>query len=440
MQSKISLNSYAMISLMAMIFIISSCKKADTIGLEVLPDDDRLEGSYTDTITLNAFTLREDSISTSGTTFHLLGSHNDPIFGYSKASIYTQLRLSAANPDFGTNPQLDSVVLSLAYAGYATDIMKLGGEQSFSVHRLLEDMIDTVSYYSNDSLSYQKLPLGTYSGFVKAKDSVYINGVSEPPQMRIRLSNSFGNEILSSTSLTSDENFLDVFKGFYITATTQNLLPGTGTLAYINPASTYTKMTLYYHNDDTTAALLFNFVVNSSTKRFNNFEHDYSSAIDINAQLADTTLGVNGLYLQAMAGLKAKITFPYINNLQANGRKIAVNKAELIFSVSDNTTDRHSPPARLAIVKKGDDGVDKVIDDNIYESTDFVGGSYSSSNKRFSFNIPRHIQSLLNDTTADKSVYLRVTSAAVSGNRVVLNGTGNTDKPLKLRLTYTIID
>jgi hypothetical protein len=416
----------------------NSCKKADTIGLEVLPVDDRLQGEHTDTITVLAHIMLEDSLSTTGTTIHVLGSHNDPVFGFSKASIYTQLNLSAANPDFGANAIVDSVVLSLAYAGHYADIMKLGGEQSFSVHRLLENLVDSPDYYSDDSLNYLKFPLGTFTGLIDTRDSVSINGVNQAPQMRIRLKDSFGTELLNSASLTSDESFQADFKGFYITPT-QNLMTGAGSLLYINPGSAYTKMTLYYHNDSA-SGLPFDFVMKTSTVRFNQFAHDYSDAFDITAQLADSSLGSQKLYLQSMAGLKAKITFPHLNKLLANGQQIAINKAELIFPVADNTTERLSPPSRMALVKKGSDGKDKVLDDNIYESADFAGGYYNSSKDEFAFNIPRHIQGLLKDTTADKSIYLRVAGSAVSGNRVIINGTQNPDKPLKLRLTYTILE
>jgi hypothetical protein len=421
------------------LMIFNSCKKADTVGLEVLPEEDRLQGEYTDTITIIAHTVLEDSLLTSGTTFHILGSHNDPIFGLTTASIYSQFVLESVDPDFGTSPTLDSVVLSLAYAGHYSDIMKLGGEQSFSVHRVTQDISD--SLYSDDTREYHKISLGTYSGLVDTRDSVMINGTNQPPQMRIKLNNSFGNELLNSASLmSSDSLFLEAFKGLYITPSTQNLLSGMGSLLYISPSSAYSKMTLYYHNTDTTALQEFDFIIKSSTERFTSFKHDYSTAFDITDQLADSTLGADKLYLQAMAGLKTKITFPHLNNLVANGREIAINKAELIFPVTAGTTSRLSPPSRLILVKKGTDGKDKFLDDAIYESGDFFGGYYNSPDKEFKLNIPRHIQSLLKDTASDKTIYLRVTGAAASANRCVLNGTGNADKPLKLRLTYTILE
>ncbi|MEI7488799.1 MAG: DUF4270 family protein, partial [Chryseobacterium sp.] len=49
-----------------------------------------------------------------------LGAVKDDQFGKQKASYYTQLRLPAYNPDFGTNPSVDSVVLVIKPL-YASD-------------------------------------------------------------------------------------------------------------------------------------------------------------------------------------------------------------------------------------------------------------------------------------------------------------------------------
>uniref|UniRef100_A0AAU6WT03 DUF4270 family protein n=1 Tax=Chryseobacterium endophyticum TaxID=1854762 RepID=A0AAU6WT03_9FLAO len=56
----------------------------------------------------NNDTIRTDA---SKLTYGVLGAFNEGQFGMQKASYLTQLRLSSYNPDFGTNAQVDSVVL-----------------------------------------------------------------------------------------------------------------------------------------------------------------------------------------------------------------------------------------------------------------------------------------------------------------------------------------
>ncbi len=42
-----------------------------------------------------------------------IGAFSEPVFGGQKVSYFTQVRLSSYNPDFGKNPVVDSVVLTL---------------------------------------------------------------------------------------------------------------------------------------------------------------------------------------------------------------------------------------------------------------------------------------------------------------------------------------
>ena len=111
----------------------------------------------------------------------------------------------------------------------------------------------------------------------------------------------------------------------------------------------------------------------------------------------------------------------------------------LVFNISDGTTNRHSPPAGIVVLKKDNAGKLQTLDDLKYEPIDFFGGFYNSTEQSYSFNIPRHIQGLLKDTTADKTLYLNIRGYTYA-NRLVLNGTNDPTRPLKLKLTYTILD
>lgn len=43
----------------------------------------------------------------------VLGVYDEPVFGTTKARFYAQARIGRLNPDFGTNPEMDSVILSI---------------------------------------------------------------------------------------------------------------------------------------------------------------------------------------------------------------------------------------------------------------------------------------------------------------------------------------
>src|SRR5688572_8225489 len=102
--------------LLVVTMIFSACSEPDAIGIDVQPKGDQPGVFYTDTISIEASTIREDTLrSDEGVAaFNLVGSYTDPVFGLSNASFYSQIRLPNNNTNFtfGTTPFLDSVVLT----------------------------------------------------------------------------------------------------------------------------------------------------------------------------------------------------------------------------------------------------------------------------------------------------------------------------------------
>ena len=99
---------------MLLIIVLFSCKKDPyQIGYDLLPPSDTLNVKTTDTCTVEAFSMRVDSSRTDKTSSLVIGSMNDPWFGKTNTGFYSQVRLIAEGVDFGKNPVLDSLVLTL---------------------------------------------------------------------------------------------------------------------------------------------------------------------------------------------------------------------------------------------------------------------------------------------------------------------------------------
>ncbi|TPV34726.1 DUF4270 domain-containing protein [Paucihalobacter ruber] len=65
---------------------------------------------------VKAYTKKLDPVQTSNLPIYALGVYNDPVYGKTTSSILTQLISSVAvNPSFGTDPVLDSVVITIPY-------------------------------------------------------------------------------------------------------------------------------------------------------------------------------------------------------------------------------------------------------------------------------------------------------------------------------------
>ena len=145
---------YCTLVLLTCIFL-SACKNENSnIGYDLL--NDPIDTEFTDTLTLQAYSVLEDTINTSGTTAHILGHLSDPVFGNSTAGIYTELALGGGAVNFGEHPAIDSVVLTLQLSTYYGDTNSAVG---IRVHQLTENMDKSATYHQTSTLGYDPTPL-----------------------------------------------------------------------------------------------------------------------------------------------------------------------------------------------------------------------------------------------------------------------------------------
>ncbi|HKC36608.1 MAG TPA: DUF4270 family protein, partial [Chitinophagaceae bacterium] len=76
--------------LIAGTLLFASCNDPDIVGLDVQPAGDQINLTFTDTATLQTYSIREDSLRTDEVSQFLLGSYTDSVFGRTDASIYAQ--------------------------------------------------------------------------------------------------------------------------------------------------------------------------------------------------------------------------------------------------------------------------------------------------------------------------------------------------------------
>jgi len=438
---RISLNSTSFY--ITLFFVVSifwfACEKPSEIGLEIQPPGDKLNVVYCDTITLNTYSVLEDPILTNSTAYNLLGSYYDPIFGKNSASFYSQMRISSNAPTFGSNPVCDSLVLSLRYANYYGDTLT---PQTVRVYRVAEDFYKDSSYYSNKELQITGELLGSKTFYPHPIDSIVVDSEKYPAHLRIPLDKSLGNIFLGlagSSVLSDNTNFLDYFKGLYVTTTPVNG-NGEGCIMAFNLLSSLSNVALYYKNDDNdTTSMKFYFVFNEYSARFNHYNHSnylYADPYLRSEIYGDTTKGDSLLYLQGTAGLKVKIKYPYLNNL-TNAGKIAINNAEMIIPVEENglNTDKYNPPSKLILLEEKDGSIRYLLD----QSNSYFGGTYDTTNLQYKFNISQHIQQVIDGVKENLGLSLMVypTYRPNYPNRVVIKGCRRQSEKIRLIITYT---
>jgi len=429
--------------LTAAVFVSPGCKDPELIGLEVLPDDEGYPVAWVDTFTIVASTILDDSVITSNNTSYLFGEMNDPEFGVSKAALFTQFRLPSTSLSFPSGSQIDSVVLNIAYSGAYGSIDKFSGTQSLGVYRLEGALDDTATYYSNRTASHPNLP-ATYlptplaqitfrpdfaSNVVSGKDTL-------PPSLRIKLDPAFGQELLSADAATLADNpaFLQAFKGLAIIPENTALAHGQGAILYFNVVTASTRLEVHYHSaENDSLRTLFPIDAASATHS----HYDRKLLPNINAIIGDTLAGMDKLYTQSMGGLRIKLKIPHLKKLKELGI-VAINRAEIVLPLADGDLSKYGAPLSMEIyAATSDNSQVRIVDygDNLLDN------AYRPTTNSYNLNIVRHIQAIINqpDSEPDYGLYIYNTGRSLNARRGIYNGTAHPEKPLKIRLTYTII-
>lgn len=420
---------YKVVVVVLAVISILSCKKPDGVGLEVQPPEEKLSIITANDSSCISYTVPEDSLLSdedNGALLNLLGSYVDPVFGKTTASFLTQFILSKNAPDFGTNALLDSVVLILDYQGFYGDVSPATGAQQIKVYELTSSIEKSKSYYT----SFNPLPYIEETTFI-ADYTTVPNPVDTIP-LRVPLNVSFGQRFFdpsNSSNLTDNAGLLSFFKGLYITTHNPFQNEGEGAILYFNLLNGASKIRFYFHN--TNGPSTFDLIINNDCARINVFQHDYSLSPGIINQLTDPTLGQSKIYVQSMAGLKSKITFPSLEQW-IDSMPIGINKAELEFSVLENSIDKYQPPSKLLLVALDENG--KLMSTNAeFIGINYLIGEYNTVSQKYRFNIFRYIQQVLAEKKKHFGFYLISENPTLSASRVVIEG----GKNIVLNLTYT---
>jgi hypothetical protein len=433
-------NFFLTIAISATILFSASCKKdKNDIGLNLV-EDDQLNAAFTDSITLITRTIAYDSVKTSIPSSLICGNFTDSYFGSTTASFFTEVFPNVYNITFGTNPVIDSCVLSLVYKGFYGTPAPI----NFKVHQLTERIYKDTIYYSNQTKTFNSTPIADFTTEPNTEDSVNVGGTNRAPQLRLKITNTaFLSSLLNSANYTNQETFLTFMNGLYITAN-GTPLSSSRCAYYFNSSDAYTRLTLYYKNDENgTTQQSFVYNMGGNTARFNQFLHNYNAAPQITTQTAfDDTVSTQNfdfIYLQGLGGLKAKINMPNLKSYFAN-KNVFINKAELVIKADQSTINSFfSVPASIAVVGIDSEGVETIIPDQLLGSS-YYGGQYDASKKQYVFNIARYIQQVLTGDITDRGLYIVPIGGAVFGNRVVLGGGSNpTALKMRLKITYTKI-
>jgi len=419
--------------------VFVACEKPEeSIGIDLQPEEDIFSVSGVDTFTVSAISVPEDSLRSDGLTVGLVGAYIDPVFGLTKASHYTELRLTDANPVFHgdtssvENLVIDSLILNLAF-DTNSDIPIYGstGAQYFQVFEVTDSLDANEAYYTNQSLSVIEEDLVSEGMNLIApnyRDSSIVDGVAFRPSIRIPLDAELGERIFEASEgdgLSAIE-FLEVIKGLKITVD-ENAggvdFTRSGIISF-NSFSGVSRMELYYRDTgtDPDSTLFYDFEIRGSTGKFNAYEHDFirGGEPSLVRQVIDgiESPGQDDLYAQAAAGVKIIIDFPHIEELKEI-EGLAIAKAQLILPLRTADGDRFPPPESLIVFGLDENGDSFFIDDFLEGG---AGGIYNENTGEYRFFITRFIQQILIEERDLYGLEIVAERSTFTANRVVIEG------------------
>ncbi len=263
------------------VFSFTGCENDfDSIGSDIIGAPNFNAALYEDA-EISARTHRLTAVQTNNLPVHLLGVYNDPVFGLEQANVLSQLELSSTNPTFGTEPVLDSVVLTIPYFStegetsedgvveyeldslYGMGPVRLSIEESGLFLNNFDpetDFEDTQKYYSNmhprieENLTgnvileeQEFLPSGEEVIYFEENEEGVMDTLRLAPRMRLKLSTEFFQEkildMAGSGELSSNNNFQNYLRGLYFNVEPVN---NEGTMMLLNFKNSEAGITLYY--------------------------------------------------------------------------------------------------------------------------------------------------------------------------------------------------
>jgi hypothetical protein len=460
-----------LLTLLIGLFLFASCKNPDGVGLDVDPGN-----AITGTLVVSdvkSQLVEETPAITSELNRYPLGYMTDPVFGKTEAGLAMTVYPVSTSYDFGTTPVLDSAVLVLKFDESST-VTKFYGDTINSKYSIdvfqLTNKVE--NYKSSDVQAINNTLLGNFTGKLAPNTKTKVFDViagkdtlkTVPAQIRIPLNKAFiqANILnLGTAGTATDTKFIEAFKGLYAKVN-KTSSTGVGGIGFFNFTGTDSYLQLVWKKVNSSSGIdtaTVNFPVgalNSNSKTVGiaaNIKHDYTGT-PIQTQISAPTASYDVTYLQGLAGVKTKLTFPKLLDFTSDYGKAIINKAELVVELGGGAPAYPFNAAQRLSLYRWDIAHQPA---NIPDYTTFTGstggdalfgGYFDALKNRYIFIVTSYVQGIIDKTIEDYGTFLAPTSynnfqvvpTATSAERVIIGATSSTTNKLKLNIYYTKIN
>ncbi len=326
------------------LILFVTCTKEDLsfeIGSKYV--DRNMNILYTDTVSIDSYTVRWDSLATSGYYNFLVGYAHDSVFGDVHSKSYLQVSRPILDFTVPADAVFDSLEFQLLYNNYSFgDTTK---PLTINIHRLKTSPATRKdgSLYNTSSFDYFDLPYGTATFLPRphGTDSVKI-------VLQDELGSALFNAIKDKDEIISDQSsFQDFLRGFVIDADSTS-----SSLVGFRAVDSIPVMKLYFHSGDIQIKRdHIEFDIYTNTTQFNQISL-HGSEIILPAEQTDkrSALETGGTsFIQAGTGIFTRVEIPYLKNLLELGENIKVLQARLVLEPIANSYTPSTLPPKLSI-------------------------------------------------------------------------------------------
>lgn len=339
--------------LLLIISFIACDKDYNNIGTDLITHSDFIADSINfPALTYNKVVspVRSNNLSSS-----LLGVYNDPIYGLTTAQIVTQVVPATFNPDFGDDPVIDSIYITIPYFSTDTGEDDEDGNSIYEIDSLYGDASIKLSIYENTyflrdydpstnleelqlyySNSNQTINFNNFQGALIYQNDNYIPDASEilvkeinestgeyevtnrlAPALRIIYSTEeeedqpyldFWSNLLFSPAengnsevLSNASNFVNYFRGLYFKTEASN--GNNGNMTLLDFTGNGANITVYYsyidyneEGEDDDETINGEYRLTLSGNKVNIIENDFGITLaDGDDQNGDETIYLKGM-------------------------------------------------------------------------------------------------------------------------------------------------
>ena len=439
---------------------------ADDMGLQFFENNEAQgEQAAYDLVAYNVNNndvVRSDSYSLRKAT---LGVFSESQFGMQKSAYVTQVRLSKYAPDFGTNPEVDSVVLeikpeydvtakttsttNITYKGQAAkqtltaySTKKYGNPASamtINVNEITTDLGSTGAEILSDRSVTAGTLLGTKS-FTGNSIAVSINKTSDntvlltkEAGLRIPLNASYFQTKIANksgaTELSNESNFINYFKGLKISVQEND-----GYL--INFAPDQITMTMYYTYGDASDRKegTYSFNLTSPNVHFSQISYNRSTIFNNVMAGIDRTNGDPLLYMQGMGGPGAGIKIPEnaieaLKTLRRDRRAAIVSAKIRLYTDTSVWNNSYTKPDNFLVKKEGETDFITDLKSMLYNVNFRLVTAYATNTNPsyYDVNITKTVKDIVEQGKEAKDIILNIGSYLTNYNGALVSEDYNTN-------------